>query len=658
MKRKSTLKLMVLLTGFFLSAIIVNGQSPNLLSYQAVVRDAGSQLMTDTEVNVVFTIHSGSTGGPVVYSESHTVMTNSYGMITLQIGSGTTTDDLSTIDWGATTYYLNTVINSNDMGTTQMVSVPYALYAETAGSTPGMWSKNADSLFYTAGNVGIGTERPTSTLSVTGTTPQDSAIFEVKNNNGQTVFAVYNDGVRITIDETAKGPKGGFAIGGFDGTKGVTNYLNVSGDSIRMYIDNSKLQKGPKGGFAIGGFDKAKDANSNYLSVYGVQTLQEAYNTFLGFEAGGDGGGMHNTALGYYAGYNITTGSHDNVFIGDSAGMFITSGYENIMIGRNAGAKSFGGYNNIMIGYRSGSEGWNQYNVMIGDEAGRYSTNGVANVFLGDKAGRGDAAAASNDGYYNTFIGSQSGWKVVGGDNNTFLGGASGFNCTTGNYNVFLGASAGNGNITGSNNVYIGYLTGYSNEGSNNIFIGPSVGADFLNPLTQNYRFMVDCFQPSTPDDAFLTGYMVGAKTFRINASTGIKTAPEAGFDLTVAGNAKATAWSTTSDERLKTGIESIEDPLEKVLELNGVSFEWKDKEKYDNARHIGFLAQEVEDVVPEVVNTGGDYYSVEYSQLTALLVEAIKELKKENDQLKARVDRVEELETMIEDMKALLENQ
>jgi hypothetical protein len=91
----------------------------------------------------------------------------------------------------------------------------------------------------------------------------------VKNKNGQTIFAVYNEGVRIYVDDgiAAKKAKGGFAIGGFDAIKAEgQNYFFIDPDSIRMYIDDNPLKKS-KGGFAIGGFDQLKSGNKNFLNV-------------------------------------------------------------------------------------------------------------------------------------------------------------------------------------------------------------------------------------------------------------------------------------------------------------------------------------------------------------------------------------------------------
>ena len=83
------------------------------------------------------------------------------------------------------------------------------------------------------------------------------------------------------------------------------------------------------------------------------------------------------------------------------------------------------------------------------------------------------------------------------------------------------------------------------------------------------------------------------------------------------------------SDERLKFNIETINDPLIKLCQLRGVRYNRNDINN-DNKKHIGLIAQEVEKVVPEVVNTendGNNYLSVSYGNLVSLLIESIKEL-------------------------------
>jgi hypothetical protein len=92
----------------------------------------------------------------------------------------------------------------------------------------------------------------------------------------------------------------------------------------------------------------------------------------------------------------------------------------------------------------------------------------------------------------------------------------------------------------------------------------------------------------------------------------------------------------SSSDIRLKENIETIDNALEKVSNLRGVYFDWKDKEKGEN-RKIGLIAQEVEEIFPEVVSVDQEgYKSLNYDKLVGALVEAVKELKMQNEELKA----------------------
>nr|VFK02761.1 MAG: Chaperone of endosialidase [Candidatus Kentron sp. LFY] len=95
------------------------------------------------------------------------------------------------------------------------------------------------------------------------------------------------------------------------------------------------------------------------------------------------------------------------------------------------------------------------------------------------------------------------------------------------------------------------------------------------------------------------------------------------------------------SDSRLKKEIEPLENPLHKIAQLRGVSFNWKDEEKGTD-REIGVIAQEVEKEYPELVSTDNEgYKSVAYGKLTAVLIEA----------MKVQQSRITELEARIEDL-------
>ena len=126
------------------SSNIVLAQSPNEFSYQAVVRGANNQILTNQNVGIQISILETSTSGSIVYSESHSVSTNQYGMISISVGSGNVISGVfSNINWGSNIHFLKTAIdiaggtNYQFMGTTQLKSVPYALYANIADSIKG-----------------------------------------------------------------------------------------------------------------------------------------------------------------------------------------------------------------------------------------------------------------------------------------------------------------------------------------------------------------------------------------------------------------------------------------------------------------------------------------------------------------------------------------
>ena len=94
-----------------------------------------------------------------------------------------------------------------------------------------------------------------------------------------------------------------------------------------------------------------------------------------------------------------------------------------------------------------------------------------------------------------------------------------------------------------------------------------------------------------------------------------------------------------SSDERLKDNIQPIESPLEKIFQINGVSFDWNNKQDLYSGRDVGVIAQEIETVLPEIVQTReSGMKAVRYEKIVALLIEAIKEQQLQIDELKARL--------------------
>ncbi|MBD3638747.1 MAG: hypothetical protein HUJ25_15445 [Crocinitomicaceae bacterium] len=116
-------------------------QAPDQFKYQAIARDVSGGPLTNQSIGFEISIHQNSSGGTVVYSETHTVTSNSQGVVNLNIGGGTVTSgDFSLIDWGGAIYFLSVGMDETGgssytlMGSTQLLSVPYALNAKTVSA--------------------------------------------------------------------------------------------------------------------------------------------------------------------------------------------------------------------------------------------------------------------------------------------------------------------------------------------------------------------------------------------------------------------------------------------------------------------------------------------------------------------------------------------
>jgi hypothetical protein len=126
----------------FLFAFRLNAQTPpNAFNYSAVARNAAGQPIANRTVGIQISILKTSTVGTTVYRENHAVNTDAFGLFNLVIGAGSIqTGSMTTINWSNDNYYLRVGMDANGgtnfltMGTTQLLSVPYALYAKSAGT--------------------------------------------------------------------------------------------------------------------------------------------------------------------------------------------------------------------------------------------------------------------------------------------------------------------------------------------------------------------------------------------------------------------------------------------------------------------------------------------------------------------------------------------
>jgi hypothetical protein len=194
-------------------------QAPHSFRYQTVVRNNAGELLSDQPVGIRISILSGSPTGLVVFSETYSLITSSMGLINLSVGTGSAeTGSIEDIPWGNGTFFMRIDVDKDGgdnyefMGTSQLLSVPYALYAEKAGNGGNneselYWHRNVNHLFYNDGNIGIGTDQPQNALSIvaneeewpgrimlslknTSTGPKSLAYMKIYSGPGETGTAL------------------------------------------------------------------------------------------------------------------------------------------------------------------------------------------------------------------------------------------------------------------------------------------------------------------------------------------------------------------------------------------------------------------------------------------------------------------------------------
>lgn len=138
--------------------------------------------------------------------------------------------------------------------------------------------------------------------------------------------------------------------------------------------------------------------------------------------------------------------------------------------------------------------------------------------------------------------------------------------------------------------------------------------------------------------------YLATSSGSRVGIGT---SSPSYQLQLSTDSAAKPTSntWTVPSDRRLKKNIKPLKVALDKMLKLHGVTYQWKEPEKFGNmaGNYMGLIGQEVEKVFPEWVGTDKDgYKNLTVGGFEALTAEAIRELKAENDALKARIKALE----------------
>lgn len=351
---KKILFLFGILSGLFMGL----SQAPEKMSYQAVIRNGSGQLLGNQSIAVRVSILQGSPAGAEIYAERLTGNTNANGLVSLEIGTGTViTGTFASINWPAGSYYLKTETdpaggtNYTITGTSQLLSVPYAMYAKSAGNSGGTFTipyintvNNASTLFSLT-NDGDGTSlegNNTTTTSniaavrgvVTNASPGgfSSAVRGINNGTGGLGVGVY-------------GSQAGSGWGVYGTTpNGLGVYGNATANGIGVYANSNTgtgLTATSNNGIPVS-VSIFNNANNNTV----LNASSVGNGTVINVTTSGNGAGVRSSTGSGFGVHGITTAQTSAGVVGDNNGGGeaivgrTTSDIAGAVVGRNDG----GGY--------------------------------------------------------------------------------------------------------------------------------------------------------------------------------------------------------------------------------------------------------------------------------------------------------------------------
>ncbi|MGG7439639.1 beta strand repeat-containing protein [Chryseobacterium arthrosphaerae] len=351
---KKILFLFGILSGLFMGL----SQAPEKMSYQAVIRNGSGQLLGNQSIAVRVSILQGSPAGAEIYAERLTGNTNANGLVSLEIGTGTViTGTFASINWPAGSYYLKTETdpaggtNYTITGTSQLLSVPYAMYAKSAGNSGGTFTipyintvNNASTLFSLT-NDGDGTSlegNNTTTTSniaavrgvVTSASPGgfSSAVRGINNGTGGLGVGVY-------------GSQAGSGWGVYGTTpNGLGVYGNATANGIGVYANSNTgtgLTATSNNGIPVS-VSIFNNANNNTV----INASSVGNGTVINVTTSGNGAGVRSSTGSGFGVHGITTAQTSAGVVGDNNGGGeaivgrTTSDIAGAVVGRNDG----GGY--------------------------------------------------------------------------------------------------------------------------------------------------------------------------------------------------------------------------------------------------------------------------------------------------------------------------
>lgn len=279
-------KILILLT--LLVSSIAFSQAPEGINYQAVIRNSSGNLVASTTVAIRVQVRQTTATGTVVYQERHSVLTSAQGLVNMVIGAGTPqVGTFNGINWGMGPFFVNLAvdfangINYQDFGTQQLMSVPYALYAKTAGNQLNQWR--------------YGNTAPPSTLGNFGDFYLDVITGNVYYKNSGTAW-ILTGNIKGPVGPTgpagATGPQG---AQGPQGIQGVTGPTGATGPQGPIGLTGPSGTSGPQGAQGPQGVAGTNGTNGQNTLVKttteaaGVNCTTGGIKIEFGLDANGNG---------------------------------------------------------------------------------------------------------------------------------------------------------------------------------------------------------------------------------------------------------------------------------------------------------------------------------------------------------------------------------
>jgi hypothetical protein len=477
----------------------------------------------------------------------------------------------------------------------------------------------------TFGNVGIGTSTPTVGLDVADTVKMLGFKMPTGAANG---YVLTSDTNGVGTWEATSGMDNDWEISGSDIYK-MGGYVGIGTTSPAVELD------------VRGRVNVGLDGNGSDVICYGDANGSRLHwdADHLSLRAGRDTDGTHwsNDSTGQYS---VALG-YDSKAIGSTAMALgirpVARGDGSVALGYESGATEFA---STAIGHQCVASG--QYSLALGQESAASGSNSTALGYDNEASGqystaigRGTTASGSNAhalGYQALASGDVSfawGWDAE----------ASGF----GSFAIGNASEA-----SGHNSMAIGFSS--DAKGGYSYAIGKSVTADTSNCFAIGIGSVVVDLTNDI-ENSMMIGFDSNLPTLFVGPSSGYNTTGNVGIatstptrTLSVNGDAGGTSdWHNDSDARLKKNIQTIDDALEKVMALRGVNFEWRETENHPEGLQMGLVAQEVLEVVPEVVDQKGEYYSITTASLVALLIEGMKEQQRQIENYEGQMGALRE---------------